>query len=87
METIVATYGSNREAKEHADRLNDTRQSGESFGCKRTVDGRWHVIRVVINRHGYNAAAVDNAIASSNRHGRKIGNREASMIHALMKGR
>jgi hypothetical protein len=29
-------------------------------------------------------AAVNNAIASSNRHGRRIGAREARMIHALL---
>lgn len=38
-------------------------------------------------RFGYNPQAVNNAIASSNRHGRKIGGREARMIHALLKGR
>jgi hypothetical protein len=35
----------------------------------------------------YNAAAVDQAIASSNRAGRRIGGREAKMIHAVLKGR
>lgn len=35
----------------------------------------------------YNAAAVNDAIASSNRAGRRIGGREARMIHALLKGR
>jgi hypothetical protein len=39
------------------------------------------------NRHGYNPIAVDKAIASSNRAGRKIGGREASAIHRLLKGR
>lgn len=38
-------------------------------------------------RHGYNAAAVNNAIASSNRSGRRIGGKEASAIHRLLKGR
>jgi hypothetical protein len=38
-------------------------------------------------RHGYNAAAVNNAIASSNRSGRKIGAGEASRIHRLLRGR
>lgn len=37
--------------------------------------------------HQYNAAAVAAAIASSNRAGRKIGRREAKLIHALLKGR
>lgn len=40
-----------------------------------------------MNRHGYNREAVDAAIASSNRAGRKIRGREAKMIHALLKGR
>lgn len=34
----------------------------------------------------YNADAVNNAIASSNRAGRRIGGKEARMIHALLKG-
>lgn len=39
-------------------------------------------------RHGYNPEAVNNAISAQNRSGRgKIGGREASMIHALLKGR
>ena len=36
--------------------------------------------------HNYNAGAVDNAIASSNRSGRRIGGREASLIHRLLRG-
>jgi hypothetical protein len=39
------------------------------------------------NRHGYNAEAVNEAITSSNRHGRHIGPKEAKAIHALLKGR
>jgi len=35
----------------------------------------------------YNAEAVNKAIASSNRAGRKISKREAKLIHALLKGR
>ena len=35
----------------------------------------------------YNAAAVDNAIAASNRAGRHIGKAEATAIHRLLKGR
>jgi hypothetical protein len=35
----------------------------------------------------YSPAAVDAAIASSNRHGPKISKREARLIHALLKGR
>jgi hypothetical protein len=37
--------------------------------------------------NSYNPKAVDDAIASSNRAGRKIGKREAKLIHALLKGR
>jgi hypothetical protein len=35
---------------------------------------------------GYSKDAVDKAIASSNRSGKKIGGREAKMIHAVLKG-
>jgi hypothetical protein len=35
----------------------------------------------------YDKAAVDAAIAQSNRAGRKIGKKEARLIHALLKGR
>lgn len=38
-------------------------------------------------RHGYNPDAVNKAIASSNRSGRRIGGKEASAIHRLLKGR
>jgi hypothetical protein len=38
-------------------------------------------------RHGYNPDAVNKAIASSNRAGRRIGGKEASAIHRLLKGR
>lgn len=38
-------------------------------------------------RHGYNAEAVNKAISSSNQFGPKIGGREASAIHRLLKGR
>jgi hypothetical protein len=38
-------------------------------------------------RFGYCPDAVNAAIASSNRGGRKIGGREAKLIHALLKGR
>jgi len=34
----------------------------------------------------YSKEAVDKAIAASNRAGRKIGKKEAKMIHALLKG-
>lgn len=35
----------------------------------------------------YSREAVDAAIRSSNRAGRRIGGREARLIHALLKGR
>lgn len=35
----------------------------------------------------YNAEAVNKAIASSNRAGRRIGGKEAKLIHSLLKGR
>jgi hypothetical protein len=38
-------------------------------------------------RFGYCPAAVNAAIAASNRAGRRIGGKEARMIHALLKGR
>ena len=34
----------------------------------------------------YSKNAVDKAIASSNRSGRRIGSKEARLIHALLKG-
>lgn len=38
-------------------------------------------------RSSYNPDAVNKAIASSNRSGRRIGSKEASAIHRLLKGR
>lgn len=38
-------------------------------------------------RFGYCPAAVSKAIAASGRAGRKIGGKEAKLIHALLKGR
>jgi len=40
-----------------------------------------------LGRHGYSPDAVNKAIASSNRSGRRIGGKEASAIHRLLKGR
>jgi hypothetical protein len=37
--------------------------------------------------NGYNPQAVNEAIEASNRAGRRIGKREAVLIHRLMKGR
>lgn len=39
-----------------------------------------------MTRH-YNPKAVNAAISASNRAGRRIGSREARLIHALLKGR
>lgn len=39
------------------------------------------------SRHGYNPVAVQKAIESSNRAGRKISGKEARAIHSLLKGR
>jgi hypothetical protein len=39
------------------------------------------------NRPNYCPAAVNAAIASSNRAGRRISGKEARLIHALLKGR
>lgn len=50
--------------------------------ARRAVEAR---SLAAVNR--YNAAAVDAAIASSNRAGRRIPRREACLIHALLKGR
>jgi hypothetical protein len=44
-------------------------------------------IAAIEGRHGYSAAAVNAAIASSNRAGKRIGKREAALIHSLLKGR
>lgn len=55
----------------------------DSMGTPRPSDN----IQNAGGRHGYSPSAVDAAIASSNRAGRKIGGREAKMIHALLKGR
>lgn len=44
-------------------------------------------IAAIEGRHGYCAVSVNKAIEASNRHGRRIGKREAAMIHALLKGR
>lgn len=40
-----------------------------------------------MGRHGYSPDAVNAAIASSNRAGRRIGSKEANAIHRLLKGR
>lgn len=40
-----------------------------------------------VYQHSYSKTAVDKAIASSNRGGRKIRGREAKLIHALLRGR
>lgn len=40
-----------------------------------------------MNRHNYNPASVNDAIAASNRAGRRIGGKEARAIHRLLQGR
>jgi hypothetical protein len=50
--------------------------------ARRAVEAR---SLAAVNR--YNAAAVDAAIASSNRAGRKVSRREGKLIQALLKGR
>lgn len=46
-----------------------------------------HLAPQTIGRHGYNPDSVNKAIASSNRAGRRIGGKEASAIHRLLRGR
>jgi hypothetical protein len=46
-----------------------------------------HAMRILADKEINRRAAVDAAIASSNRAGRRIGGREAKMIHAVLKGR
>lgn len=43
--------------------------------------------RRVIRTKGYNPQGVNDAIAASNRAGRKISGKAASLIHRLLKGR
>jgi hypothetical protein len=50
MTNIIAVYSSGRDAKEHAERLNEQRQNGEVFGCRRTQDGRWEVVQISIRK-------------------------------------
>jgi hypothetical protein len=51
------------------------------------IDQKRKEIAALEGRHGYNAQAVANAIAASNRFGRPIGRKEANAIHRLLKGR
>jgi hypothetical protein len=49
--------------------------------------GKYREAEARVNRNpNYSRAAVNNAIASSNRSGRRIGGREASAIHRLLSG-
>ena len=41
----VMAFGSNRDAKQMVDELNQTRKNGEVFGSQMLKDGRWQVIR------------------------------------------
>lgn len=51
------------------------------------IDRKRRTIEAIEGRHGYSAEAVNKAIASSNRFGRRIGRAEAIAIHRLLKGR
>lgn len=51
------------------------------------IERKRRTIAAIEGRHGYSAAAVDKAIAASNRAGKRIGKREAQLIHSLLKGR
>jgi hypothetical protein len=51
------------------------------------IEQKRRTIAAIEGRHGYCAEAVNKAIASSNRHGRRIGRKEAILIHRLLKGR
>jgi hypothetical protein len=53
----------------------------------RHIETKRATIAAIEGRHGYSAAAVEKAIAASNRSGRRIGAREANAIHRLLKGR
>jgi hypothetical protein len=51
------------------------------------IERKRATIASIEGRHGYNAQAVQEAIEASNRAGRRIGRREQTLIHRLMKGR
>jgi hypothetical protein len=51
------------------------------------IEQKRRTIAAIEGRHGYCAEAVNKAIAASNRSGRRIGRREAILIHRLLKGR
>jgi hypothetical protein len=51
------------------------------------IEQKRRTIAAIEGRHGYCAEAVDKAIAASNRFGRRIGRKEAILIHRLLKGR
>jgi acyl dehydratase len=68
-----------------------TKDFDSSFAARRWMAERYdlHVTDIVARRvwsGDYNPVAVDDAIAASNRSGRRIGSREARAIHALLKG-
>jgi hypothetical protein len=58
-------------------------QAGQSSHLERK---RADIARIE-GRHGYCAEAVQQAIEASNRAGRRIGKREQTLIHRLLKGR
>jgi hypothetical protein len=51
------------------------------------IERKRATIDAIEGRHGYNAEAVQQAIEASNRHGRRIGKREQTLIHRLIRGR
>lgn len=63
-------------------------QFGSGGGAKGGSKGKWSsdLPSGSSGPHKYNPESVNNAIASSNRAGRRIGSREAKLIHSLMKG-
>lgn len=51
------------------------------------IERKRRTIAAIEGRQGYSAAAVNKAIEASNRAGKRIGKREAQLIHSLLKGR
>lgn len=67
-------------------------QTGGAWAAHQLARGNPHAVPPPVHagasgRNDYNPQAVNNAIASSNRAGRRIGGKEASAIHRLLKGR
>lgn len=90
--------GGHKDAKEDAKEIRGMVKPGciKKKATGGTVDGKVDTGHEMIEQVGghnepamprYNAAAVNNAIDSSGRSGRKISKREAGRIHALLRGR